>query len=117
MEAQERNYAYLWDMLESAKLVVQFLQEVKYNDFIHSKLLQSAVARQLVIIGEAARRVTTEFQEEHPAIPWRSMIGLRNILVHEYGEVREDRVWLIATTRVPELIELIAPLIPPIEEA
>ncbi len=80
-------------------------------------MIQSAVERQLEIIGEAARRITPEFQHSHPEIPWRGIIGLRNILAHEYGEVRLDRVWQIASTRIPELVELLDRLIPPLDEA
>ncbi len=44
------------------------------------------------------------------------MIGLRNLLAHEYGEVQADRVWIIATTKIAELVDLLAPLIPPLDQ-
>ena len=50
----------------------------------------------------------------HSEIAWRSMTGLRNILAHEYGEIKVDRIWLITTTKVVELIQLLDPLIPPV---
>lgn len=68
------------------------------------------------IIGEAARRVSDEFKANHSEIPWRNIIGLRNILIHEYGEIRISRIWQIATTNVSELIDLINSLIPPTED-
>lgn len=116
MDPQERNFAYLWDMRKAAQLVAKFLQGVTYNRFVSDEMMQSAVERQLEIIGEAARRVTLDFQQEHPEIPWRSIIGLRNILIHEYGEVKLDRVWLIAATRIPEPVGLLDLLIPPVDE-
>jgi uncharacterized protein with HEPN domain len=79
-------------------------------------MLRSAIERQLEIIGEAARRVSPEFQRAHLEIAWRNITGLRNILAHEYGEIKVDRIWLIATTNVVELIRLLDPLIPPIDE-
>ena len=114
MDPAERNYAYLWDMREAARLITQFLRGATYARFESDEMMQSAVERQLEIIGEAARRVTPEFQQVHPEIPWRSMIGLRNILIHDYGEVKLDRVWLIASARIPELAGLLDPLIPPV---
>ena len=60
--------------------------------------------------------MTPEFRQAHPEIDWQSIIGLRNILIHEYGEVKLDRLWVIATTRVPELVGLLDPLIPPIDD-
>lgn len=115
MDPDDRNLAYLWDMREAARLIAQFLRGTTYARFESDEMIRSAVERQLEIIGEAARRVTTEFQQAHPEILWRSMIGLRNILIHDYGEVRQDRVWLIATTSIPDLIRFLDPLIPPIE--
>jgi uncharacterized protein with HEPN domain len=116
MDPQERNYANLWDMREAARLATKFLKGATYAKFSTDELLQSAVEWQLAIIGEAARRVTPEFRQAHPEIDWQSIIGLRNILIHEYGEVKLDRLWVIATTRVPELVGLLDPLIPPIDD-
>jgi uncharacterized protein with HEPN domain len=113
MQSVDRNPAYLWDMLEAGRLIVRFIQEVDYEKFINDRLLQSAVERQLEIIGEAARRITAEFQQAHPEIPWKSLIGLRNILIHEYGEVRQDRIWLILKDHLPPLVKQLEKLLPP----
>ena len=96
MKPHERDPAYLWDMREAALLVRKFLSGKTYADFSMDPLLHSGVERQLEIIEEAARRISKEFQDEHPEIPWRRIIGLRNILIHEYGEVKLDRLWSIA---------------------
>ena len=58
-------------------------------------------------------------QCEHPAIPWRAIIGLRHILAHEYGEIKHERMWLVVTERIPELIshlEIIVPAVPEEED-
>jgi uncharacterized protein with HEPN domain len=116
MDPQERNLAYLWDMREAARLITNFLHGATYAHFMSDKMMQSAVERQLEIIGEAARRITPEYQQAHPDIPWRGIIGLRNILTHEYGEVKLDRVWLIASTSIPELLANLDALIPPMDD-
>lgn len=51
----------------------------------------------LVILGEAANQITTSFQEQHPEIPWSSMIGTRNIIVHGYDQVKLQIVWDIVS--------------------
>ena len=112
MPPQERDIAYLWDMREAARLIASFLHGVSYAGFEKNLMLRSAIERQLEIIGEAARRVSPEFQQAHSEIAWRNITGLRNILAHEYGEIKVDRMWLIATTNVVELIQLLDPLIP-----
>lgn len=116
MQSLERDIASLWDMREAARLIVKFLHGFTYADYAMNLMLRSAVERQLEIIGEAARRVSPEFQRAHPEITWRNIAGLRNILAHEYGEVKVDRIWLIATTSVVELIQLLDPLIPPVDD-
>lgn len=61
--------------------------------------------RNLEIIGEAARNVSENARSMFPDIPWRSVIGLRNIIAHEYGEILQEKVWGICTNRLPDLIK------------
>ncbi len=68
--------------------------------------------RLLLIVGEAANHVSKEFQEEHPEIEWAQIIGLRNVLAREYGEVKVDKIYLAATKSIPALLEKISPLLP-----
>ena len=75
--------------------------------------LQLAVERALEIIGEAARLVSPPFKANHAEIQWKEIIGQRNVLAHEYGEINQERIWLVVTRRIPELIELLEPLLPP----
>lgn len=67
---------------------------------------------QIIIIGEAARRISSEFQEEHPEIPWPEIIGMRHRLVHGYDKIRWDRVWDTVVNDFPKLRIAIEPLIP-----
>jgi len=76
-------------------------------------VLQAAVERKIEIIGEAARNISATFQQEHPEIPWRGIISQRHFLAHEYGEVLQEKLWRVATGRIPELIALLTPLLPP----
>jgi uncharacterized protein with HEPN domain len=75
-------------------------------------MLRYAVERQVLVIGEAAKRVSAVFKDSCPQIPWTAIVGQRNILAHEYGEVLKERIWRASTVFVPELIELLTPLIP-----
>ena len=113
MRPEERDAAYLWDMREAAREVVDFIRGVTYADFERNKLLRYAVERQIEVIGEAARRVSSSFKESRPEIPWQKIIAQRNVLAHEYGEILVERIWRVASERLPELVNLLAPLIPP----
>jgi len=112
MLPDERDAAYLWDMLDAARTVREFTANVGLDAYLEDRKLQLAVERGLEIIGEAARRVSERFRERHPEIPWRSIIGQRHVLAHEYGEVKQDRIWVVATAQIPELIRQLEPLVP-----
>ena len=92
--------------------IVQFTEGVKYAEFQSNKMLRYAIERQVLVIGEAAKKISVDFKDSYPKIPWSAIIGQRNILAHEYGEVLVERIWLVSTVFVPELIELLNPLIP-----
>ncbi|HPC97069.1 MAG TPA: DUF86 domain-containing protein [Sedimentisphaerales bacterium] len=84
-----------------------------FHEYAQDEVLQAAVERKLEIIGEAARGVSDDFRRDHPEVPWRGIIGQRHFLAHEYGEVRQEKLWRVATTRISELIEQLEKLIPP----
>lgn len=65
------------------------------------------------LIGEAARRVSAGFREKHAQVPWREMIGLRNILAHEYGRIDHARLHATAVKDLPQLIAALEKLLPP----
>lgn len=112
MLPEGRDIALLWDMREACRAVAEFTAGGKYSRFENDKLLRSAVERQFLILGEAARQVSGEFREGHPELPWRGLVGLRNVLACEYGEVLVERLWLFAMQRVPELLSVLDKLVP-----
>lgn len=113
MRHEERDPGYVWDMLDAARSVREFTTGVTHDEYLGDRKLQLAVERALEIIGEAARLVSPTFKANHAEIPWKVMIGQRNVLAHEYGEINQERIWLVASRRIPELIELLEPLLPP----
>src|SRR3989442_10313641 len=71
--------------------------------FIHSTLIQDAVLRNLQTIGQSVSRLSNALREAHPEINWRSIIGLRNVLVHDYLGINLERIWDIIEYDVPDL--------------
>ncbi len=110
-----RDDAYLLDMLLATRKVQHFTQGVTWNQFRGDDLLQNAVMHLIQIVGEAARKVSPEFKQAHPEIPWQGIIGMRNRLVHDYFRIESSRVWEVIKKDLPALIPLIEPLIPPDE--
>lgn len=112
MPLDDKDAAYLWDMLDSARTINNFVSGVSFSQYMNNRQLQLAVERALEIIGEAARRVYKIFQIEHSEIPWQNIIAQRNVLAHEYGEIKQELIWKVATVRIPELITSLEPLVP-----
>jgi uncharacterized protein with HEPN domain len=113
MTADRDDMASLWDILEAARKIREFVGTRTFREYEPNEMLQAAVERKVEIIGEAARRVSSEFQAAHPEVPWRAIIAQRHVLAHEYGEIRQEKLWHVASVRVPELIAMLEPLIPP----
>ena len=85
-------------------------------EYDRSWILQSAVERQLEVIGEAASRLSEEFVGRNVGLPIRQAKGLRNVLSHEYFRVNHDRVWNVVVNRVPELVSALSAHTAPIPE-
>jgi len=112
MRPESSDISYLWDMLDASMAIRQFLVGKTFNDYNTDRLLRGAVERHIEIIGEAARNVCSDFRAKHPEIPWIKIIAQRHVLAHEYGEILTERIWRVASERIPELIKLLEPLIP-----
>lgn len=63
------------------------------------------------MIGEAANRLSDDFRQQHSTIPWKDIIGMRNILAHQYDDVNADEVWQVIHQDIPELMAMITPLL------
>jgi uncharacterized protein with HEPN domain len=83
-----RDDALLLDMLIAARKIRTFVQGVGEQDFYRSDLIQSAVLRELQVLGQAARLVTDETRTRLPEVAWREILGLRNRIVHEYFNLK-----------------------------
>lgn len=115
--SSERDPAYLLDMLIAARRIQTYIEGVDRATFEQDSMLQDAVLRRLEIMGEAARRVSQAFKDAHPDIPWRDLIGTRNILIHQYDRVNFDIIWDTVQNDLPALIDQLAPLVPPDDDA
>ncbi|MEL7351458.1 MAG: DUF86 domain-containing protein [Cyanobacteria bacterium P01_A01_bin.116] len=108
-----RDLHALLDIVHSAKIVQKYVEGVSQNSFAEDEKLQDAVIRRLLVIGEAAGRISKESRSEFPDIEWEKIRGLRNRLVHEYDDVSLKVVWEVTQTEMENLISKIEPTIPP----
>lgn len=94
---------YLQDIIESANAIYSFLEGVSKEQFSGSDLLQSAVLQKLMIVGESSVRISADLKAKYTEIPWKQIIGFRNIAVHAYFTLDLETVWTTATINIPTL--------------
>lgn len=102
---------YLMDIVEAADAISRFLKDVDETTFMQDELRQRAVLQKLIVIGEAAARLSKSFTQQHSQIPWPDIVAFRNIAVHEYFAVEWRIVWITAVQEVPLLRDQIANLL------
>ena len=108
----QRDEASLLDIAKAARLVLVFTQNMEKSAFFDDLKTQSAVLHQLLVIGEAVKRLSREFRKQHSDIPWLLIAGMRDHLIHAYDTVDLDEVWKTATSDIPDLLTRIEPLLP-----
>ncbi len=105
---ENRLTDYLDHMQQAAMDACSFVEGLSKDDFLADKRTQQAVIMSLIIIGEVATKIMdthTEFAEQHPQVPWRSMRGMRNRIAHGYFDINLDVVWDTVQTALPVLLE------------
>ena len=97
--------AFVDDILIAADSIREYTRGVAKDDFLSKRdaMIQDAVIRQVGIVGEAASKLSLSFRAKYPTIPWNQIVGMRNVVVHQYWEVNLDVVWDAATRDVPAL--------------
>ena len=113
----QRDSQFLLDILQSAQLIVRYIDLCSKDDFICNMQLQDSVVRRLLIIAEAARRVSDTTKLKFPAIAWHEINGMRNRLVHEYDDVDLDILWNTLQSEIPALIDELKSQLPSNEDA
>jgi len=107
-----RDETTLLDIAEAARLVVSFAQDMSKAVFLDDYKTQSAVLYQLIVMGEAVKRLSSEFRAQYTDIPWSLIAGMRDHLIHGCDIVDWDEVWKTATSDVPDLLTKLEPLLP-----
>jgi len=99
------DWVFVGHMLDISQKAVEAVAGKTREAYDRDEILRMALVHFIQVIGEAARKVSTEFQETHSQVPWHEIIGTRHRIVHDYLNVDEDLVWEVVTHDLPELIQ------------
>ncbi|WP_302272141.1 HepT-like ribonuclease domain-containing protein [Brachyspira aalborgi] len=95
------------DIKESIKSIEEYLSELNYNkeNFLSNRRMQKLMIYEIIMIGEAATKISIETKNNYPNINWREISDMRNFLIHEYYEVSNNIIWETANKDIPKLKE------------
>ena len=109
----QQDLQFLLDMLQSAELIMNYTVQCSKDKFVGNVQLQDSVIRRLLVIAEAARRVSEATRQTLPNVSWQEINGMRNRLVHEYDDINLNIVWDVVQIEIPTIIEELKLQVPP----
>lgn len=109
--SDRRDFEFLSDIAEAARRISGYAGEMTYDQFLGDLKTQDAIVRNLEIIGEAAKNISSEIKAKYPSIPWKDLAGARDRLIHHYFGVNYDVVWVIISKELPDVIRSIDDII------
>ncbi len=92
------------DISDAARRIEEYIRGMTFEEFEKDTKTQDAVVRNIEIVGEAVKRLSSGFKRRHPNVPWKQMAGMRDVIIHRYFGVALDIVWKVATKDLPEAI-------------
>lgn len=103
MNAKISDSVRILHILDAITEIESYIQGADKDSFVNNSMMFNATLHQLEIIGEAANGLSEEFIMNHPEAPWARIIGLRNLIIHEYFGVDDQTIWSIVTINIPQL--------------
>lgn len=111
-----RDLECLLDIDYYARSTVSFTTGMTQSEFIEDQKTIAAVMYAIAVMGEATKRLSNEFREQHCHLPWKEIAGLRDRLVHDYKNIDLDILWDVVSVQIPALLISLEPLLPKQEE-
>jgi len=100
------DLVYIEQIQSCIDRIQSYAEGLDYDSFLEKQVVQDAIVRQLEILGEATKRISIEFRNRYPQIPWKVMAGMRDKLIHDYIDVDFRMVWSTAIRDIPDLDSL-----------
>lgn len=106
MDNRKDNAYYIEKLLDDMAFIVTHMKNVDCKAFSENEILQDSMMFRLIQVSENVRKLSDEYKEQHPAIPWTAIYGLRNRIVHDYGNVDLTIVFDTVKDDIPSLMEM-----------
>lgn len=94
---------YLDDIIDAVENILAYTSGIDYDDFISNRMCIDAVIKNLLVIGEAVKKIPEDIKSEHPSVDWRNIAGLRDVLIHAYFRIDNDLIWDIIQNKLKNL--------------
>ncbi len=107
MDNIKNDNFYIEKILEDLRFIVEHTKGITKESLEEDLILLDSMMFRLIQISESAKRLSEEFKDEHSTIPWTAIHGLRNKIVHDYGNVDLDIVFFTLTVDIPDLLNKI----------
>jgi hypothetical protein len=91
------------DIMDAIGKIQRYIAGKSYQEFLRDSMVQDAVVRNLEIIGEAVKGLSTDFKKRHKAVKWPDIAGMRDRLIHHYAGVNLSIVWDVTQAKLPDL--------------
>lgn len=101
MREHSRDKSRLEDILKSISLIEEYADGISFETFVSDTMRYYAIMKNVEIVGEAANMLTRDFRETHTELPWREIIGMRNVLVHGYANISDEQLWSAVNDDIP----------------
>lgn len=102
--SKRRDQDFLLDIVNAIDRVMSYTSDMTYDEFKDDRKTQDAVIRNIEVIGEATKNLSSELRTSYPDVPWSDMAGMRDKLIHHYFGVDNRLVWSAATEELPALL-------------
>jgi uncharacterized protein with HEPN domain len=110
---KKNDWVYVGHMLEMGEKAIKIIAKKSRDDYDQDEVLRLALTRIIQVVGEAAQRVSDEFQMQYSSILWHEIIGMRHRIVHDYLNVDEDVIWEVIKKDLPFLVKQLKKIVPP----
>ena len=107
-----RDYGlFLHDIEDACQKIVDYSNELTFEDFAKQDMAYYSLVRLLEVIGEAVKNIPEEVRNRYPAVQWRQIARARDLMAHHYFGLEDETLWEMVQVHVPELLAQIRPII------